>query len=262
MTKLITIIIVNYNSADFINLTLEALANLTVNSYKVIILDNNSRFNDYSKLKKYTEKYKNISLERQKTNLKGSLAHGTALNYLINKVETNYFCIMDADAVWLKKGWDSILLKEFNDKVKAVGTQADSPNKPLDFPLMFAIMLETSTFKKLDIDMRPGNINIYQDTGYEMREKFLQAGFSGKIIEYKNTREYKGGPLKNIPAVVEYYLDGVLLASHFGRGSNPGGKKVSKIDIPLIRNFANFFQWHIDKMQWIGICKKIIEEQK
>lgn len=261
MNELITILIVNYNSADFVDLTLEALTELTANSYKVIILDNNSKINDYRKLEKYAKKYKNIYLERKKTNLRGSIAHGTALNYLISKVDTDYFCIMDADAVWLKKDWDSILLKQFNEKIKAVGTQAAGPQKSLDFPLMLAILSETSTFKKLNIDMRPGNQKIHQDTGYQMREKFMQSGFGGKVIEYKNTRKYKQGKFKDIPAVLEYYLDGNLFASHFGRGSNPFGKNIAGINIPILKTIVGYIKWHSHKKSWIRMCKSIIKNE-
>lgn len=261
----ISILVVNYNSSDFVENIFFSLKSLTDNRFKVFVLDNNSKKNDFHKLFETVGKYEktfSINLERDENNkLVGSLAHGTALNHLVSKVDTDYFCIMDADAVWLKKGWDLILLKEFNDKIKAVGTQADSPEKPLDFPLMFAALFETETFKKLDIDMRPKNLETHLDTGHEIREKFLQAGFSGKVIEYKNTRTYKQGPFKNIPAVIEYYLDGILFASHFGRGSNPFGKNILKVRLPFIGPLINYIYWHLDKKKWINTCQALIKKQ-
>lgn len=77
-------------------------------------------------------------MERVRTNLTGSMAHGTALNALAKKVNTPYFSILDADATWLKKNWDQILIEEINNRVKVIGTQA-SGNKPKDFPLMFSL---------------------------------------------------------------------------------------------------------------------------
>ena len=42
MKSMISVLIVNYNSSDFLELNLYALARLTKNKYQVFILDNNS----------------------------------------------------------------------------------------------------------------------------------------------------------------------------------------------------------------------------
>ena len=101
-------------------------------------------------LERAVEKYRDAFLERSDTSLRGSIAHSTALNYLVDKVDTPYFSILDADAVWLKKDWDVLMIKALNEKVKVIGTQAPPP-KPQDFPNLTAIFFETATFKKLKI---------------------------------------------------------------------------------------------------------------
>ena len=50
--SLISILIVNYNSADFTELSLYALKKLTCYPYDVYILDNYSAAEDYEKLQK------------------------------------------------------------------------------------------------------------------------------------------------------------------------------------------------------------------
>lgn len=102
--NLLTVLIVNFNFSEFIELSLYALRKLTRNTYKVFILDNGSKISDYRNLHRICSQYDNVFLERKKTNLKGSLAYGTALNYLVKKVTTPYFSILDADATWLIKG--------------------------------------------------------------------------------------------------------------------------------------------------------------
>ena len=266
MNKNLTILIVNYNSADFINLSLYALKKLTRNSYKVFILDNDSKIKDYEKLKSYTSKYKNIYLERMDTKLTGSMAHGTALNELIKKVSTPYFSILDADATWLKKDWDEILINKITDRTKVIGTQAPL-QKSQDFPLMFAILFETETFKKLAIDFRPKDLTKNQDTGWEMREKYLSAGYQAINLTFKNTRTYKNGPFKNLSTIGEFYLENNyknIFASHFGRGSNPFAKQILFIKKRYLRTILlpiNYILWHIEKRGWIYICKKIINKQ-
>ncbi|HIH31569.1 TPA: glycosyltransferase family 2 protein [Candidatus Woesearchaeota archaeon] len=269
MKPVITILIVNFNSADFINVSLYSLQHLTKNNYKVFILDNNSKLKDFNKLKKICSDYKNVFLERNITPLEGSLAHGTALNYLVKKVDTPYFSILDADAVWLKKNWDAILIGKITEKVKVIGSQAPKP-KPQDFPLMFAILFETKTFKKLSVDFRPKRIESKQDTGYDLRKKFLKKKFKGEIIVLKNTREYKKGPFKDL-IVAEYYLKEDcknLFASHFGRGSTmgvikyTGGKGVSIIyKIPFLSKPLRYLKGTIEKKKWIKICMDIIKKE-
>jgi glycosyltransferase involved in cell wall biosynthesis len=261
----ISVLIVNYNSADFIGVSLYALNKLTKNPYRVFIIDNNSKKSDYEKLKKYTSKYDNVYLERVETALSGSLAHGTALNRLAKKIDTCYFSILDADALWLKKNWDEILIATLSDRIKATGTQAPEL-KPQDFPIMFAILAETESFKKMDIDFRPKNLEKNQDTGWEMREKYLKAGLSGFNIMKKSTRFNKNGPFGAIAGVDEFYLenDPAIFACHFGRGSNPLGKQIINFKSRLLRLLflpMNFLLWHRDKRSWINTCRRIIDNQ-
>lgn len=268
MEKRISVLIVNFNSADFIGLSLRSLEKLTKSEYDVFIIDNGSKLNDYLKLKKICSKYSNTFLERWETDLRGSVAHGTALNYLANKVKTPFFSILDADATWLIKNWDEILIEKINDSVKVIGTQAPEP-KPQDFPLMFAIFFETKTFKSLNIDFRPKDFKVMQDTGFEMREKYLKAGFVGKNIQMRNTRKYKNGPFGGL-LVAEFYLDKNknIFASHFGRGSSLGKAKYGKYGllkficlIPFFGGFLKRFQGGREKKKWINICDSIIKNQ-
>ena len=264
---ILSILIVNYNSADFIAVSLESLFRLTKNPFQVFIIDNNSKVEDYNKLKKICSKFNTVYLERKEHNLKGSLAHGTALNELIKKVDTPYFSILDADAIWLKKNWDEILINQITEDIKAIGTQSP-PTKAQDFPLMFAVLFETKTFKELNIDFRPEDDVTTQDTGWELSEKFRQAGFKGKNIEQKNTRNYKKGPFKDI-ICSEYYLDNdynKIFASHFGRGSNLGNQKYRKgsnifYKAPFIGKLLRKNKGKKEKKEWLNICKKIINEQ-
>lgn len=264
----ISILIVSFNSSEFIEVSLEALEKLTNNPYKVYIIDNGSKIEDYDNLKKIVSNYDNVDLERNETDLRGSMAHGTALNSLVKKVDTQYFSILDADATWLKKDWDKILIGMMNESVKVIGTQAPLA-KPQDFPLMFCILFETESFNKLNIDFRPTDIAKFQDTGYEIREKYLEAKLQGLNIGVKYTREYKKGPFKEIISD-EYYLNddySNIFAAHFGRGSTMGVHKHKKgikkyfYQIPLVGQFCLARKAKNEKNTWIGICRYIINEQ-
>lgn len=272
--QLITICTVNYNSSEFISMMLYSFRNLSVYPYKVIIRDNNSKKTDYEKLKNFitNEKYNNVELYRVETTLIGSEAHGTALNDLVGKINTPYFCILDADAIFLKKDWDKILISYLDDKVKLIGTQASNPNA-LDFVSTFAVLGETESFKKLNIDFRPKDLLKFQDTEWDLREKYLNAKLSSRLLYDFNTRIYKKGPFSKV-VCSEFYLsnngDGSIFASHFGRGSSPKTKNLFKINagsnilLRIINRgliFINVIKWKKDKKNWLNICKKIIDNQ-
>ncbi len=266
--NLITICITHFNDTDFVLNTLYCLENLTKNNYKVFILDNSSENKNYERLKEGAKEYPNVFIRRREIDLRGSVAHGTALNDLVKKIDTPYGVILDADCTFLIKNWDEILINELDDKVKIIGTQAPiGSTKPQDFPLMFAVLFETETFKELNIDFRPKEHIKGRDTGYEMREKYLNAGYKGKVIRMKNTRIYKKGPFANI-ICAEYYLDGYnhIFASHFGRGSSFGMVKYKKdtsfiYRIPIIGRLLRKIRGGREKKEWIEICKEIVDGQ-
>jgi len=271
MADQITICITHFNDTDFILNSLYCLQKLTKNPYKVIIRDNNSKAKNFKKLENEIKQYPNVFLYKAEKgfNLKGSLAHGTALNYLVNKIDTKYGVILDADCTFLMKHWDEILIKELKDQVKIIGTQA-SPggNKPMDFPLMFAILFETETLKHLKIDFRPKDISQGQDSGHELREKYLSAGFEGILLEAKNTRQYKEGPFAEILGVEEYYLSGYpgIFACHFGRGATSGSAKYKKdtsfiYRIPKIGRLFRIMRGKKEIKKWCAICKAITNKQ-
>lgn len=268
--KKITICITHFNDTDFVLNTLYCLENLTKNNYKVFILDNGSENKNYEKLKERVREYPNVFIWRRESDLRGSMAHGTALNDLVKRIDTPYGVILDADCTFLIKNWDEILINQLDDKVKIIGTQAPvGSTKPQDFPLMFAVLFETETFKKLNIDFKPKDLTKFQDTGWELREKYLKAGFRGKIIEMKNTRVYKNGPFRNLLGVAEFYLDkdyGNIFASHFGRGSSGGEHKYGKgtsfiYRIPKISRPLRRMRGKREVREWIKICKEIVDRQ-
>lgn len=262
---MITIITVNFNSAVFIELQLYALKRLTKNPFKVLIADNGSKQSDKESLNTVIKKYHNVELFWRSPKSKPSFAHGEALDYLAAKVDTPYFSVTDADAVWLKKGWDEILINQINNKVKIIGTQAPKP-KVQDFPLMFAALIETNTFNSLQASFMPKDPQQLQDTGYLLREIYLSAGYAGTIIRMENTRFYKRGPFKDI-ICAEYYLSGYphIFASHFGRGSTLGEAKYSSriiIDkIPVINRINRKMIGKQEVIKWLNISRAIIDEQ-
>ena len=264
----ITICIVNFNSSEFVLNTLYCLDKITKNSYNVIIRDNNSRLQDFLNLKNFVEDRFNVDLYRvENFNYIGSIAHGLAINDLLKKINSKYGVILDADCTFLIKNWDEILINEINDEYPIIGTQAPSlSDKPQDFPLMFAILFDVEIMKQLSIDFMPKNIEEFQDTGYELRKKYLENGYKSKLITDRNTRVYKRGPFKNL-ICAEYYLNGFnsIFASHFGRGSTLGSSKYLNTrkkfiyTLPYIGSRLLILKGKKEKKKWIELCKSIVD---
>jgi 2-polyprenyl-3-methyl-5-hydroxy-6-metoxy-1,4-benzoquinol methylase len=266
----ITILIVNHHSIDFVKVSLRALFELTKNKFLVKILDNSVGEKEYTALLKLTKNNTNVEVIRMESKKSGSQSHAEALDSLVKKVKTRYFSVLDADAIWLKKNWDEILINRLGQKTKIIGSQAPPP-KPQDFPLMFASVFETKSFRKLHISFKPKEIGRYQDTGHEMRSKYLSAGLKGENLSVKNTRYFHKGKFNDL-ICAEYYIKikgkVELIASHFGRGSSLGMAKYLDFNrspfyrIPVVKNLLAKRKGIIEKNKWIQKCNDIIEDQK
>ena len=268
MEDKITICIVNFNSSEFVLNTLYCLEKITKNTYKVIIRDNNSRLQDFLNLKINVENLSYVELSRvENFNHRGSIAHGHAINDLLKKINSQYGVILDADCTFLIKNWDEILINEINEEYPIIGTQAPSlSDKPQDFPLMFAILFDSKIMKQLNIDFMPKNIEEFQDTGYELRKKYIAEGYKSKLLIDKNTRVYKLGPFKSLICAEYYFKDyKQIFASHFGRGSTLGSSKYLHTNkrkfyqIPVVGTYLLKRKGKKEKKEWISICKDIVK---
>ena len=266
MDKKITILTVNYKTSDFIDLMLYAFEKLTKNQYKVVICDNYTSDDEVKRIETLTKKYKNVEAIYRKQTQMGSIGHAEAMDILVSKVDTPYFVTMDADCTFLLKDWDELLINKIDDTIKVIGTTLPKTlkgNKPMDFPLVFAVLYETKTFKELNPSFMPGDLTIdkSKDTGWEIRSKYLSNGFEGKIFNAINTKFDTMTKYENIYCAV-YYLDSQLIASHFGRGSSDGVGKYNNKLIFKIPVFSRIVKNHIGKKErkeWIDKSYQIVD---
>jgi hypothetical protein len=267
---LVSVLITNYNTYDFVKLSLFALKSLTHNSYKVLINDNGSRKKDISMLQKITQEEKNVFVNFRKSKYEfkdQSFAHAEALDILINMVDTKYTVILDSDCILLMKNWDQYLINQINDKVKIIGAPLPpgrSGLKPYDFPFQFAVLFETETYKKLKISCMPCDISKGKDTCWEWKPKFTNNGYEAGIFIVKNTRDFKDGPFGNVLCEEYYVDDNRLIASHFGRGSSGGTVKLYGkwyFNLLIVSKFIKRVIAYKQKNDWINKCYKIIREQ-
>mgnify|MGYP001261621470 CR=1 FL=1 len=211
----------------------------------------------------------NIVINFRKTKDPSSLAHGTALDILIEMVHTPYTVILDSDCTFLQRNWDEILLGFLDDKIKIIGSplpEGRSGNKPFDFPFQFAVMFETEAYKSLNISCKPKDISMGQDTCWEWKPKFIEAGYERVLFQVRNTRDYESPYFPGLVGVAEYYIGGdVVIASHFGRGSESGAAKYQEnlwhYKIPKVSGWFRRVRGKKEISEWIGRCKRLIDVQ-
>lgn len=267
---LISVLLTNYNTLDFINLSLLSLRRLTNNKYKVLINDNGSRKIDILGLKKITYENKNVIVNYRKSKYKfedASYAHAEALDILINMVDTEYTVVLDSDCVFLLKDWDKLLISKINNTVKIIGTplpEGRSGLKPYNFPFQFGVLFDTKTYKNLKISCMPRDILKGEDTCWEWFSKFTNNGYKGVVFTVKNTRDYHEGPFKNL-ICEEYYIEnGKLIASHFGRGSSGGIVKYYHkwyFNMPIVSRITKKYAATKQKKLWMEKCYNLIVNQ-
>lgn len=263
-----------YNATGFLDNLLYCLEKLTFSEYKVLICAKATTKRKKQKIEKVSGKYKNVEVFFHNPGTSGSTStgKGSALDILIGRINTKYGVMMDADAVFLKKGWDNILLQHFNDEIKIGGAPRGSNKFPNTFPDSFLTIFDTQVFKDLKISMMPRHRSEAQgigwDVGWEIYDKYTKAGYKSIIAVVRNTRTYKQGPFGGLLGIEEYYLDGDnhIFASHYGRGcSYLGSAKYKKgtnfiYRLPKIGRVFRMIKGKREKGKWLKICRGIVEK--
>lgn len=272
----LTVLIINYNTSKFIDIVLYALERLTKNSFEVIICDNGSADNDIINLCHCAEQYENVSLIFRKQTTAGSIGHGEAMDLLAEKVTTPYFVTLDSDCAFLQMGWDTMLINNLGDHYKCIGTPpVPNPIKATDFPSLYAVLYETEIYRKLSSpSFSPDHAWVLsnnkqnapaRDTGWEIRQKFLENGYMGICLDVKNTRNYKNGLFNDI-LCAEYYLPGSkkIFACHFARGATLGRNKYKNMAIGKIPIIGDYFirKRGIEEVRiWIERVREIVNSE-
>ena len=232
---MISIITINYNDSKFKVPMIYALNKLTKNKFNFIIVDNGSDKENLKILSNLNDKYKFLNVIYRKQSIRGSYAHGEALNFAINRVKDKYTCVFDGDAIPLLKNWDELLIKNINDNIKIIGATTPKHEKVKrlgsgEFPMPFFSLFDTNIFKTLNIDNRPNNISEGEDTCWEWVSKFKYSNYKSDIFMTVNTRSNIINNLfSDCYAIEVYYYKNKLIGSHYGRGSTFGLPKYFSI---------------------------------
>ncbi len=112
---MLSLITVNWNSHDFLNLLMESIEMFTEVPYELIVIDNSDN---------------EIKIEREHVKqfyMGQNIGHGAGLNLGLQKATQNYIMFLDCDTHFLKRYWEEPFLVSGCDVVVAKGV----PAKPI-----------------------------------------------------------------------------------------------------------------------------------
>lgn len=224
----LTVVIINFNTAEFLHWTIPRIQELAADPVKFTISDNGSNQKDLLVLNRISKSFPDVHVTYRQQSEAGSIGHGEALDDAVNQIETEYFCILDSDAMVLVRNWDKIIRSYFRANTIAVGVEA-SGEKPKDFPWVYFSMYHTARYKGLNASFLPATDgrDIATDTGYRVRELALEAGFEStvlpRLIVGKNKTNCSGSLMLFSKKYADYsgvYENSdLIVVSHFGRGA-------------------------------------------
>jgi len=205
----------------------------------------------------------------------GSFLHGSALNFALDHIQTEYVLFADVDAAILIKDWDKYFIDilESSDDIAVAGTAYPAwLSQYQKFPNVILAMFKTSVLKELRPDftpeivknhvvrrhLRPDELGYYKlsknrkglmkcDTGFRLPKALGEAGYHGVPFRaYRCVPPQCRLPIVDLPIVVhnqrlcmnEYRHDGNLIATHLGESRDKGAKnKLTRIWRKRIRRY-------------------------
>lgn len=250
----ITVVTICYQSSDFVKTQCESLYNQCSDNFEYIVLDNGSNIKHIKNLLKLKSKFDFTLILEKKKYENGSFAHGFGLDSAIKHIKTRYFMILDSDVAILMKKWDINLISLFKENIAAVGVKTTNRESLPQNRLLLIDKLKYDEFKISNMPQfnKKELLNSENDTSSDIKR--LNKKYDFILLDYINTRFKKGLHFNGLIGVEEYYLEGKILATHFGRGSSLGAAKY-KIKAP---RFVKKIYGYLDKRRWINIVEKLI----
>jgi hypothetical protein len=176
--------------------------------------------------------------------LRGSDAHGAALNECVKRIQTEWLLITDPDICVLSRGWDTLCKRAVHHRRAAVGASNDpawGQAKPQDFPGVYFFFARTRFIQEMKVDWRPlperwrnwrswmlkrapgfaidwfiGN----GDTGCRVRDQFRRRRYTAAVFDYHHHTEPGNNVMAPDIRADEYHWQGIPIVTHIGKSGN------------------------------------------
>lgn len=221
--KLITYLIVYKNTFDITSRTIRAIEKFSSIPFNILLINNGS--NNDKMMVKYG---KILNVIKPPFNAPPQMIHGMSIDFAMKFVKTKYCCVVDSDASFLCNGFDKMLIANLSGNYKLISTHERTyKDKKIYTNHADLMFFKTNTVKNMGIKFAV-NHAMGIDTGGCFGLELNKRGYK---VRYLNKAKKRIEGLSR-----QYKLDGVLIFSHMGRGTNKavaaskGGYKKRKND--------------------------------
>lgn len=192
---MIDILLATYNGEKYIEELLESIFSQSFKKFRLLICDDCSNDKTYSILKEYEKKDDRIKLYKNNRNL-GS---DETFEFLLSRVESDFFMIADQDDIWLSDKIEKSLRKLLENNSDLVFTDLEVVDKDLN-------LIYESFNKKMGYEYK---IKKYINDGYKL--EILSNVITGCTILAKKEWIEKILPIpKNINILYDYWIGLVI----------------------------------------------------
>lgn len=144
---LVSVLMPNYNNAEYLKEAIESVLNQTYSNLELIIIDDCSTDNSWEIIKQYAEKDRRITIYRNNKNLGRPKTRNKLLS-LISE-ESKYFVWMDADDIMLNKLIeDKVNYLEKHPEVSALGSSIKYVDENLNLIMLRKYPQNSEEIKK------------------------------------------------------------------------------------------------------------------
>jgi hypothetical protein len=212
----LTVITVVEHDRGTLDLMIRSILRFTDPKPSIILCCNNQQ--EYTNI---SIKYRDLSVAKVILNtpelMGGSNRHGSGLNAAFKQVKTKRTAIVESDCVVLLKGWDRL----------APGSVIKAASKVSGFYHVCFAVFETDALA--GTDFRPGkegnranrSYKVWEDVGWRMADSFTENEVD--VLDFVDCKTTKAKMFRALQSD-EFHKNGEVIAAHFGRGSNLGGK--------------------------------------
>ena len=192
----VDVLLATYNGEKYLRELLDSIVNQSYKNIRILICDDCSTDQTYEVLKKFGNKDKRIVLFKNEINI-GS---DKTFEYLMSKVESNFFMIADQDDVWYLDKIEMSLKKLYEEDADLVFTDLEVVDKNLN-------LISNSFNKTMKYNYK---IKKYINDGYKM--ELLSNVITGCTILAKKKWINSFLPIPNNKNILYDYWIGLVIA--------------------------------------------------
>lgn len=215
MENNLTILTVVENDCGLLDLMIKSVCKFTYPEPNIIICDNGR---NKGALNQYNKKNDILIVQNTPLLAGGSNRHGEGLNKIFPLVKTEKTAIIESDCILLYKNWNKLV-----NYYSVVAAQKAQDTYHICFLIFNTILLK-------GIDFCPGEpysranrtYKPHEDVGWKIKNYIKKDQI--KHMNFVDCKVGGGRYFNKEFQSDEFWLDGIPLLAHFGRGSNLVGK--------------------------------------